>query len=1392
MHISKEMLELTLNEILNNDSLETETKDIVRDEFNSNDDTIINNLVLKNLLFFSQFPIVKDIYRSEVFLNQALEFFVPEDTIRLEYFLARIEQNIDLAYFFNQELVLNKIITSQPLLDVIAHQVTPFFDMFEEPTKSRLLEKYFDVEKISLYHLKPFTEEEQQDLLQNEHIRESVYNEILAGGTYSIRKDNENIVYQTYKERFKKLSLKLKTDIFSRFDSEELKKQAILDFNFAKEIANIDSFHFDDIAPYLSQESILSEALLTSNLSDCEKYLKNLTLENQTIVVNNFLERKINIFNDFSFDKLDIEIRKKLYLKYPQSFNKDMLYEMYKKTLDPMYLEEIKKTLLNSDNFNVHDYLYEDAFVRLLSDEEKEQLTTKITITNSISFPSSHVLNYNDYFYKNYLHKLLETTPMRKSFESFDNFNTYLTLEEKQAIMPFIDVNHWLANVLYNEEIFNFFIELLNKNPDYFKGEDFKKYTPSSFVKNELINRLDELLPYFSDEQLIIFFSNSALKQNSHLQEIFKEKAIINLSLIDSEIKLSLFSEEEQKDILMKMDIKSLIGLINMFFEETPKNVVTAIKARIDEYLNYCNSNTFSYMYRMDKVWLMLTKEEKIKLLNNIENIKLLNEILDSLPNNLKEERQLVIKRQLEIFNNDFYGITTDVGEIFSSLSNQKFELKNFTTEELEYLLKQAPIEMLMHIATYYSNDAIKAEIVERIYNSPNCLLNERVLTVLDSFVYSIRGETRKAIETVIDFNLSNDLYYQQQIKVKAKNLTLSDKIKYMTIIQNYSANLGQLTKLLDKNPYVLNTLNVILLDSNISQMGDKFLDKTSKYPILEQKLKIVCLNNPNCASFLVQVSNYLQEHELSEVAYDKKISMIIEYLSHSKNKLKDYKFENVNEENLLDVMNYILYNHANVDIVFVRSTDKMLIADRIEELYEFDIKDFTGTRVSKCDELFKKTQDLDEMKNIYFNKYLSMSLNEAANFHKSYIVNWKKVKDYAMSEAPDKFISLLTKILSINDPITLKELYETTTITYDIGARFTIESIMQKAYYESLANDYQNKQIGSQVTKNIKNKEGNTISLDMTELVDDFGILVHSTCAYGEMPLLDDDYFTSWNNNPNTANHGICCSYITNSSYGTAAVKNTGVMFGFTKLNNSSIATYSPYDLATKNNGYNITSVHTPFYTTLDDIPNYTRHTHNEFDLERRNFSTEIQFSNVQPDCIIIFEDMDESIKANSIKAYEDFKKHGIELKLVYMDKEKIARNEASKLKEYIAGYREIYDLKLLANIINIYESNICGCDFINGLDKNEIFMTKQVRSLINETIDYLTSLKDSSFKVALVQKFISILDNEQAKFDLLDDFNKKRAHTFDLYDDILRKKVQMLSQTIKEEEKERAVYYG
>lgn len=160
--------------------------------------------------------------------------------------------------------------------------------------------------------------------------------------------------------------------------------------------------------------------------------------------------------------------------------------------------------------------------------------------------------------------------------------------------------------------------------------------------------------------------------------------------------------------------------------------------------------------------------------------------------------------------------------------------------------------------------------------------------------------------------------------------------------------------------------------------------------------------------------------------------------------------------------------------------------------------------------------------------------------------------------------------------------------------------------------------------------------------------------------------------------------------------------------------------------------------------------------------------------------EDMPASIKANSIKAYEDFKKHGIELELIYIDRLKIAKNEANKIANLLTSFEENYDLAILKEIINLYESNICSSDFLDNINKDELFMTSKINVILYKTLEYIKSQENKEAQVTLLNDFINILLGEQFKFDLINDLNTSRAHKFNLYTPELKEEIAKIKEQI------------
>jgi hypothetical protein len=194
--------------------------------------------------------------------------------------------------------------------------------------------------------------------------------------------------------------------------------------------------------------------------------------------------------------------------------------------------------------------------------------------------------------------------------------------------------------------------------------------------------------------------------------------------------------------------------------------------------------------------------------------------------------------------------------------------------------------------------------------------------------------------------------------------------------------------------------------------------------------------------------------------------------------------------------------------------------------------------------------------------------------------------------------------------------------------------------------------------------------------------------------------------------------------------------------------------------------------FTNKKDLVDYTRHTHNELVLERRNVSTDSKFPVIQPDCIIIFEEMKPEIKANAIEAQEHFKQQGIELPIIYINRQKVVELEAKKVNEMLNIYDTQPDLRILAEIINKYETNICGLDFEATIKPDEIFNKERIYNTLLNTIDNILSTDN----IEAAHQLITILAAEQYKFDLIQESVGERAHSFDLLDEKILEKLKLL----------------
>lgn len=1373
MNLSKSILDITLTEVMNDEVVTQETKDRLKELIDSNNTQEIERVILRNLIFFAKYSVVKEIYNNPIFMDACLSFMKTSNFRDTEQLLSRLEESIDIKAFLNQELFINEFLKNDNLLSRLG-RINGFFDNFQGSFGKELINKFLSKEEIDIFSLQRLPHDVVDSLLIDDIYKELIWHDVLErllSGILVIDDSYiEEKIWKTYHDRITLLSLKNKIDYFRSINNEELKNDIFKLLKFDENIDNISSYDLKYFIPYFTQNMLFNKCIST-DLNIITKFIQYLDTEHQIKMIYELDKLRVRL--DKYYYELNSEVKMHIFDKCCPLLNDYQIYRLYQETKNITCLEELKNRFLKSDDIMVN-VLYEDDFVNLLTDEEKEILSSKIPVKGHIKTPYD-VLKLNNYFFDIVKTKNVDYLCQHPDVITYMGVNElidYYNISEQLELIKHRELS-WLKEILETEKKFNFFVNILHHDPKFLMDKDLSNLK-IGFVNNKLIDRLDEILPYFKEEQLYFFFDNEIINKHPKILELFKNTIPRQPNLLQSLNLLDYFTLEEQIALLRNMSIEHLNNIMNAGYLKQHSYILDILYERFNEYIDYINTPKLYGYIDVRDIYLLLGDLKKEALVSKITDLTTLEQLLLCIQNQqLYKDCEQVLKRI--IFNYE---------TLIGSDSIKKLNLSHYDNVDMQYFVTNSSLVSLIYTSNYYASKDIINEVMKRIKNDTTLLINEELFSHFNGFMDKLDQDNREYISNEINKLINNNSLYNSEYKNKLIDVSDVNKLEFLYL---YNSGILQgntkdvFNQLLEKNPFVLNSINSIMFDDNILSLGNAFVEKASKYPVFERQLKRQNNRDPKILEFLSQAGNYLLRNNISQLSFDKEISMIIEYLSSPKSKLKDYDFGLVNEKNIEDIVNYILYEYENLIVVYNPS---YTVFKTINELYTLSIDNFTNERLKKCDQEFNKSINIDDKKNMYFNNYLSMSLSDARNFYKSYVVNYHKVVKYAENDLPIKFIELISKIIDINDPITLEEIYNTTTISYSMADRFMIEEIMQKAYFESLVHAYVDKQKGTQITKQFKDNGGNLVSLDMTELIDNFGIILHSTCAYGHMPLLDNDYFTSWNNNPNTENHGICCSYITNSSYGTAAVSGNGVIFGFTKLNNTSVSTYSPYDLATHNFGYNITCRHTPFYTTLNDISNFTRHTHNEVNLERRNYSIDTRFSCVQPDCIIIFEDMDENIKANSIKAYQDFKRHGINLKLIYIDRVKVAHNEASKLDAMIKEYTNNYDLKLLKEIINKYESNICGCDFIgmgkkeslNLFDQHKLFKTDIIKELLQDTIKYIIDIEDINERNIQILEFIKILEDEQYKFDLLDDFNKNRAHKFELNDENLKQQVEKL----------------
>lgn len=598
--------------------------------------------------------------------------------------------------------------------------------------------------------------------------------------------------------------------------------------------------------------------------------------------------------------------------------------------------------------------------------------------------------------------------------------------------------------------------------------------------------------------------------------------------------------------------------------------------------------------------------------------------------------------------------------------------------------------------------------------------------------------------------------------------------------------------KLYARNPYIARTLSYELLKDDILDLGFDFIEKISKYTWVSQQLAGAFSNRGSPVYLINMIKTIENSQYSSSLDTASFVTKLIEINGdnsyYSQDPKKRRKLSKIRHTAHLDPSKFTEENWKTITEIGLRDMSLyyngiqpgwgMVMKDEIDitlnilpdiETME-DLNNYETRRLALCDEYFKaaiEQRNLDGAKNAYLNKYFNVNIQEAQEIVRMFSHSIQEFSEKPECIMQTKYIEQLQKIINLEKIDTISDIYTSSQIEpLSFDETIFIDQSIRQMFSKQMSDNM------FKITDNILNENGEYIpnaprEMEFVVEIDgvktlkkvpvyepgfDFKMLIHSTAAYGQMQLINDNYFDSWNKNGRKSNHGICCSMISNDNMGMAAVND--VLFGFDSWDPKAITKSSPYDIYSVNDNYDIQEGRPMTFMSAQDIIDNTRHTHNEHVLERYELRPErrtAECQNIQPSYVIIYSDMADEIKQKAIKCSSE-----MNIPIVYLDKEKIVQHEVSKINKKIDELSKCGTLEeklnILEQILLSHENNRSGLKATNNDWMEQYFPTSKIEMLFEQAIAEIQTKYQETGNIADYFKHSSqlmdILERENKKF--------------------------------------------
>lgn len=640
-------------------------------------------------------------------------------------------------------------------------------------------------------------------------------------------------------------------------------------------------------------------------------------------------------------------------------------------------------------------------------------------------------------------------------------------------------------------------------------------------------------------------------------------------------------------------------------------------------------------------------------------------------------------------------------------------DILKLLAQEDEGTLSQFSIPNLMKIMFLYnitSEQSVKIQkvISDKMDNNETFYTEESMFGALLNQISTANLEFNRLSKPLSD-RIRNDILKRAEA-VKGTNCEkIMEQLVLYTDLSNFLAYFEQgiftdekvnfIEEILKENAEVLKYTNFCVFKDEIYRKFNKeFISYAIKFPDICTQLDILSQENAELLQIVANKAN--DGTDLRD-----NINLLNHLIRYATKHCYDINIEEISEENSKKLMDSALRNNkATRDDLIIHIPYSNNYETDLEELFKEEYKLAMEYFAKKEQENSKKEYDgIDAiimadiqkklkinnnykgktfdchsdskdmvLKNIYLNKYFSISLKEAESIIEMYGQDIEKIN------APEgkQLIKKLKRILELEDveqldfsPIHNENAENIERIKLEMEHEFAL------SYTEELAKTKED--LTQNATKTTIEFEKKKIT--QIEPNEFFNILLHSTDAgFVNANKVDEKGFKfNWKNSSLNFNHIISMAYINQDFLGMAPVSDDGVIYGFASLEKESIKLMGNTDLNTYSSdiGYNSKFKK---YLTATSMPYNSRRVYSEVGVERKN---------ANPDYVILFDDSSEKYKENAYRAAAEW-----DIPVVFINKEKVKDRQIERLEQIRKDFEETKDVLKLHELLNTYETNMAG----------------------------------------------------------------------------------------------------